>query len=62
MLIQLKNTDQWKLLHHIKYEFWTKFKGALSGLRPFLATESHFKNDKNPFLFRFKSSFRSQYI
>ena len=39
-----------------------QFKGALSGLRQFLATESLFKNDEKCFLFHLKSSFRSQDI
>ena len=37
-------------------------KGALSGLRQFLATESSFKNDEKCFLFHLRSSFRSQDI
>ena len=37
------------------------FKGALSGLKQFLATESSLnKNDEKCFLFHLKSSFRSQ--
>ena len=35
-------------------------KGALSGLRQFLAAESLLKMMKNSFLFHFKSYFRSQ--
>ena len=38
------------------------FKGALSGLRQFLATESPLKLMKIFFLFHLKSSFRSQDI
>ena len=38
------------------------FKGALSGLRTFLAAESRFKMMKNAFLFHLKSAFRSQDI
>ena len=38
------------------------FKGALSGLKQFLATESPLKIMKNVFLFHLKSSFRSQDI
>ena len=38
------------------------FKGALSGLRQFLATESPSKMMKNVFLFHLKSSFRLQDI
>ena len=38
------------------------FKGALSGLRRFLADENPFKMMKNAFLFHLKSSFRSQDI
>ena len=37
-------------------------KGALSGLRQFLATESSLKIDERGFLFHLKSSFRSQDI
>ena len=37
-------------------------KGALSGLRQFLETESSLKIDERGFLFHLKSSFRSQDI
>ena len=37
-------------------------KGALSGLRLFLATESPLKMMKNAFFFHLKNSFRSQDI
>ena len=40
----------------------SEIKGALSGLRQFLATESLLKNDVKCFLFHLKSSFRSQDI
>ena len=41
----------------------SRFKGALSGLRRFLATEGTLKRMKNAFyLFHLKSSFRSQDI
>ena len=33
------------------------FKGALSGMRQFLAIEKHFKNDEKCFLLHLKSSF-----
>ena len=36
-----------------------RVKGALSGLRQFLATESSLKNMKNAFLFKLKSFFPS---
>ena len=39
-----------------------KLKGALSGLRQFLALESPLKIMKNAFLFNLKSSFCSQDI
>ena len=39
-----------------------QFKGSLTGLRQFLATESFLKMIKNAFLFHLKSSFRSQDI
>ena len=39
-----------------------KFKGALSGLRQFLAIENPAKNDEKFFLFHLESSFRSQDI
>ena len=38
------------------------FKGALSGLRQFLAIEGPLKNDEKPFLFHLKSFLRSQDI
>ena len=41
---------------------YTEFKGALSGLRQFLAAESPFEMIKKCFLFDLKSSFRSQDI
>ena len=37
----------------------TMIKGALSGLRQFLATESSLKFDEKGFLLHLKSSFRS---
>ena len=40
----------------------TELKGALSGLRRFLAFESSFKNDEKCSLFHLKSLFRSQDI
>ena len=42
-------------------KFNLELKGALSGLRQFLATESPL-NDEKCFLFHLKSSFRSQDI
>ena len=38
------------------------FKGTLSGLRQFLATERHLKMMKNVFLFHLKSFFHYQHI
>ena len=46
----------------LKLTFLVFFKGALSGLRQFLATESPLKLMKNAFVFHLKSSFRSQVI
>ena len=40
----------------VSYVHWS-IKGALSGLRQFLATESPFKNDKNAFYFTLKPHF-----
>ena len=42
--------------------FIKPFKGALSGLRRFLATENSLKMMKNAFLFHPKNSFRSEDI
>ena len=43
--------------HYVRY-----LKGALSGLRPFLATEIPLKMIENTFLFHLQSSFFSQDI
>ena len=40
----------------------SRIKGAVSGLRPFLANEGSLKMIKKSFLFHVKSSFRSQDI
>ena len=53
--------DALKKFYELKTLYATlSFKGALSGLRQFLATESPLK--MMPFLFHLKSSFRSQDI
>ena len=44
------------------YQIWIDFKGALSGLRQFLTTESPLKMVKNAFAFHRKSSFPFQDI
>ena len=42
------------------YQIWIDFKGALSGLRQFLTTESPLKMVRNALAFDRKSSFRFQ--
>ena len=44
------------------YQIWIDFKGALSGLRQFLTTESPLKMVRNALTFYRKSSFRFQDI
>ena len=46
----------------LKRKILTTFKGALSRLRQFLASESPFKNDNEYFLFHLKNTFYSQDI
>ena len=45
-----------------KTDLLKTFKGALSGLRQFLAAGKPFKNDEQCFLFHVKSTFHSQDI